>query len=79
MIIKILWTWCSKCKLLEHITREAVDQLWIQAEVTKIENMEDIMEYDIMATPALVIDERVVVAGRVPDLAEMKNILLDKR
>jgi len=79
MIIKVLGTWCPKCKLLEQTTRDWITQLWIQAEVMKIENMEDIIQYDIMSTPALVIDEKVVIFGRVPDIEEMKNILTNQR
>ncbi len=75
MIIKILWTGCPKCKLLEQLTRDTVAQLWIEAEIIKVQNMEDIMMYDIMATPALVIDEKVIFAGRIPDKNEMEKLL----
>jgi small redox-active disulfide protein 2 len=75
MIIKILGTGCSKCKLLTQTVRDAVDELWLQAEIIKVDDMEDILQYDIVSTPGLVIDERVVVAGRIPSKAEIKIIL----
>lgn len=75
MIIKILGTWCAKCKLLEQVTKDAIQQLWLDVQVIKVENMEDILEYDLMATPWLVIDEKVVIAGRVPSKDEIKKLL----
>ncbi len=75
MLIKILGTGCPKCKLLEQVARDAVAQLWIEAEVVKVQDMEDIMQYDIMTTPALVIDDKVIVAGRVPSKDEMEKLL----
>ncbi len=79
MIIKILGTGCPKCKLLEQIIKEAVSQLWISADIIKIQDMEDIMQYDIMSTPALIIDERVIITGRIPNKEEMKRILLNEK
>lgn len=76
MLIKILGTGCPKCKLLEQATRDAVAQLWIQAEIIKVENMEDIMTYDIMSTPWLVIDEKVIFSWRVMDTAWLKEIFI---
>ena len=75
MIIKILGTWCAKCKLLEQVTKDAIQQLSLDVQVIKVENMEDILEYDLMATPWLVIDEKVVIAGRVPSKDEIKKLL----
>lgn len=71
----MLGTGCPKCKLLEAVVIDAVAQLWIQWEIIKIQDMEDIMQYDIMSTPALVVDEHVVFSGRVPDIEEMMKIL----
>ena len=75
MIIKVLGSGCAKCKLLEQVTKEAVRQLWIDAEILKIQDMEAIMAYDIMATPALVRDEVVISTGRVPNIDELKTFL----
>ena len=78
MIIKILGTWCPKCKLLEQITRDVVINKWIQADIIKVTAMEDIFQYDIMNTPALVVDEEVVLSGRIPEENELEEILTNK-
>jgi small redox-active disulfide protein 2 len=66
MEIKVLGTGCPNCKRLEKLTRQAVSDLGVDATVIKVEDLDKIMGYDILATPALVIDENVVVSGRVP-------------
>ena len=75
MEIKILGTGCPKCKTLEKLTREVVEKNNIDATITKVEDIVEIMKYHIMATPALVIDEKVVVKGRVPSAEEIKQLL----
>jgi small redox-active disulfide protein 2 len=75
MEIKILGTGCHKCKSLEKVTREAVEELNINANVTKEEDIVKIMGYGIMQTPGLVINEKVVVSGRVPSINEIKNLI----
>lgn len=75
MIIKILGTGCPKCKLLEQTTKDAINQLWIQADIIKVEDIESILEYDLMATPGLVVDEKVIMTGKVPSVEELVNIL----
>jgi len=75
MEIKVLGTGCPKCKTLEKTTREVVSELGIDANISKVEDIMDIMSYGIMSTPALVIDGKVVVKGRVPSLNEIKEIL----
>ncbi len=75
MEIKILGTGCPKCKTLEKMTREVVEQNGIDATVTKVEDIYQIMKYGIMTTPAMVVDEKVVIKGRVPSLEEIKNVL----
>ncbi|NDP23088.1 MAG: thioredoxin family protein [Paludibacter sp.] len=76
MNIKILGTGCPKCKTLEKLTREVVEQNGIEATITKVEDIMEIMKYGIMSTPALVVDEKVEVKGRVPSLDEIKKILI---
>ena len=78
MEIKVLGTGCPKCKSLEKATREAVAELGINAQIEKEEDIMKIMEYGVMHTPALVIDGKVVVSGRLPNEKELKNILTVK-
>jgi small redox-active disulfide protein 2 len=76
MEIKILGTGCPKCKTLEKMTLEVVQQNGIQATITKVEDIVEIMKYNIMATPALVINGKVEIKGRVPSMDEIKQILM---
>ena len=75
MKIKVLGTGCPKCKSLEKVTRKAVDELNLDAIVEKVEDIRKIMEYAVMRTPALVIDEKVIIAGQVPNISELKELL----
>jgi small redox-active disulfide protein 2 len=75
MEIKVLGTGCSRCKNLEKLTRETVEQAGIQAEITKVEDIMDIVAYGVMATPALVVDGKVVVKGRVPSADEIRKFI----
>jgi small redox-active disulfide protein 2 len=75
MEIKILGTGCPKCKTLEKLTREVVEQNGIDATVTKVEDIYQIMKYGVMTTPAMVVDEKVVIKGRIPSLEEIKQVL----
>ncbi|MBI9064105.1 MAG: TM0996/MTH895 family glutaredoxin-like protein [Marinilabiliaceae bacterium] len=76
MDIKVLGTGCTKCKNLENLTREIVTQNGIDATVTKVEDIMEIMQFGVMTTPALVIDGQVVVKGKVPSAEEMKKLLV---
>lgn len=75
LTIKVLGPGCANCKKLEAITRQAVDQLGIQADVIKVTEYPDIMAYNIMSTPGLVINEKVVSFGRIPSPAEITTWL----
>ncbi len=75
MEIKILGPGCPKCKTLDKITREVLEQNGIDATVTKVEDIMEIMKYGVMSTPALVVDEKVVIKGRLPSQEELKKIL----
>jgi small redox-active disulfide protein 2 len=75
MEIKILGTGCPKCKTLEKLTREVVEQNDIDATVSKVEDIVEIMKYGVMTTPALVVDGKVEIKGRVPSSDEIKKVL----
>jgi small redox-active disulfide protein 2 len=77
LTIKVLGSGCANCKKLEAIAHQAVDQLSIEAEVIKVTDYADMMAYNIMSTPGLVINEKVVSAGRVPSPAEVTTFLTD--
>lgn len=73
--IKILGTGCAKCKQMEAIVRQVVGETGIEANVQKVEDIQDIMEYNVLVTPVLVIDEKVTIKGRVPTASEVKALL----
>lgn len=75
MEIKILGTGCSKCKKLEQLTRETVTEMGIKANIEKVEDIFKIMQYGVMRTPGLVVDEKVVLTGRLPKSSELKELL----
>ena len=75
MKIKVLGSGCPNCKVLEANTKKALDELKIKADVEKITDITKIMEYGVMSTPALVIDEKVVSYGRVLSPEEIKKLL----
>lgn len=75
MEIKVLGTGCTKCKTLEKNTNEAVKELGIDATVTKVEDIMEIMNFGVMITPALVVDGNVVLKGKVPSVEEIKQLL----
>ena len=75
MEIKVLGTGCAKCKSLEKVTRKAVEEMNLEATVEKVEDIQKIMEYAVMRTPALVINEKVVMSGQLPKISELKELL----
>lgn len=75
MDIKVLGTGCDKCKSLEKVTRQVVNELNLDATVTKVEDIMEIMALGVMTTPALVVDGKVVLKGRVPSVNEVKQLL----
>ncbi len=74
-IIKILGTGCPKCKQTTNIVTEVVEENNIEATIIKVEDIMEIMEYNIMSTPAVVIDEKIAIKGRIPSKAELIDIL----
>ena len=73
--IKILGSGCPNCKRLEQETKKAVSNLAIEAEFEKVTDYQKIMEYDILSTPGLVINEKVVSSGKIPSQSEIVTFL----
>jgi small redox-active disulfide protein 2 len=73
--IKVLGPGCTKCKTTYNNVVEAVKQMGIDANITKIEDIEEMMKYNVLTTPVLMIDDVVKVKGRVADLNEIKELL----
>jgi small redox-active disulfide protein 2 len=73
--VKILGPGCANCRKLEAVAREAAASAGVQAEFVKVSDMKAIMAYDILSTPGLVIDEKVVASGRIPTQAEIRQWL----
>jgi small redox-active disulfide protein 2 len=73
--IKVLGTGCAKCKLLYRAAEEAIARSGRTANLTRVEAIEEIMRYGVMTTPALLIDGRVVFAGRVPAAGEIATVI----
>lgn len=75
MDIKILGTGCTNCKNLETVTRTALTELGLDVTIDKVTDPGEIVSWGVMSTPALVIDDEVVLSGRVPPLADIKKLL----
>jgi small redox-active disulfide protein 2 len=73
--IEILGMGCLKCKTLLNTVNEVVSELNIQAEITKVEDIKQIMQYGVMLTPALVVDGVVKISGKLPSKDEVRAIL----
>lgn len=73
--IKVLGTGCAKCKTTIAYAEEAVKRSGVEAEVIKVEDIQEIMKYNILMTPALVVDDVVMVKGRVPSVDEIVQLL----
>ena len=73
--IKVLGSGCSKCNELEKNTREVLKDLNIDEEVAHIKDFKEIMKYGVMTTPALLVDEKILVSGRVPNIKELKELI----
>ncbi len=73
MKIEILGTGCPKCKKLTELTEETVNELAVSAEITKVTDINKIIKYGVIVTPALVINGEVKVAGKIPGKEEIKK------
>ena len=76
MNIQVLGTGCHKCKTLAQLTEQAVTELGLDAEISKVTDIKEIMAMGVMMTPALAVNGTVKVSGRVPGVAEIKAMLL---
>jgi small redox-active disulfide protein 2 len=79
MVIKILGTGCPKCKKLEENAKEAIQKSGIAAEVRKVTALNDIMKYNVIMTPALVVNEQVKSSGRVLSADEIAKIVKEEK
>jgi small redox-active disulfide protein 2 len=75
--IKVLGSGCENCKRLAWLAERAVGHLGIEAQVIKVTDYNEIMKYDILSTPGLVINEKLVSSGRIPGEAEITTFLTD--
>lgn len=71
--VKILGSGCANCRKLESVAREAASAAGVEADFVKVTDMQAIMAYDLMSTPGLVIDEKLVSSGRIPTQAEIRQ------
>lgn len=76
LTVKILGSGCANCKKLEAVAREAASAARIEAEVVKVTDMKQIIAFDLISTPGLVINEKLVSSGRIPTAAEVQAWLL---
>ena len=77
MKIKVLGTGCAKCHQLEQTARQAVKELAIDATIEEVKDMKRIMEYPILTTPGLVVNEELVCSGRIPSKSEVTQFLIN--
>jgi small redox-active disulfide protein 2 len=76
MKIQILGTGCAKCKTLYELAQKAVQEAGVDAVVDKVEDIQQIMAFEVLMLPGLVIDGAVKVAGRLPNVEELKKLIL---
>ncbi len=75
LTIKVLGSGCANCKRVEQIARQVVEEMSLEAEIIKVTEYPDIMKYNIMSTPGLVVNEKIVSTGRIPTPAEVTTWL----
>jgi small redox-active disulfide protein 2 len=76
LTIKVLGSGCANCKQVEKIVRKVVEEMALEAEVIKVTDYADIMTYDVLSTPGLVVNEKMVCSGRIPTKAEVTTWLV---
>lgn len=78
MIIKILGSGCANCKKLQAVAEESVKEMGVSIEIQKVEDIQKIMAYGVMRTPAIVVNEKVKAFGRIPGKDEIKKYIQDE-
>ncbi len=73
--IKVLGTGCPKCIQTTQVITDAVNQSGVEASIEKVEDIMEIMKYNVMSTPAVVINDEIVIKGRVPSVKEVVELL----
>jgi small redox-active disulfide protein 2 len=73
--IKILGPGCARCKSTLEVVKKAIAQSGVQADITKVEDLEGMMQYNILSTPVVVVNEQIKISGRVPTVEEIKKLL----
>ncbi|GAB6180814.1 thioredoxin family protein [Desulfotomaculum defluvii] len=79
MEIKVLGTGCKKCKEVDKLVREVLSEINVTANVEKVEDIAQIVQYGVMLTPGLVINGKVKVSGRVPNKADIKKLIEEEK
>ena len=77
LTIKVLGSGCANCKKVESITKQAVAKLGVDAAIEKVTDYAQIMQYNVLATPGLVVNEQLVAAGRIPSEAEVTTWIVN--
>jgi small redox-active disulfide protein 2 len=73
--IKILGPGCNRCRSTLEVVRKVVDETGIEADIVKVEDYEEMMKYNILSTPVVVVNEEIKISGRVPTAEEVRAIL----
>ena len=79
MFIQVLGTGCGRCKALHEVVKKAVQDSGVDAQVEKVEDIQKIMAFDILMTPGLAINGEVKVAGRIPNIEEIKKLIAEAK
>ena len=77
LTIKVLGSGCANCKKVEAIVHQVVDKMSLEAEVIKVTEYAEMMQYNIMSTPGLVVNEKLVSAGRIPSETQVMSWLVE--
>jgi small redox-active disulfide protein 2 len=79
MLIQVLGTGCARCRTLYEAVKKAVQEAGVEAQVEKVEDIQKIMAFEILMMPGLVINGEVKAAGRVPNVEEIKKLIMEAK